>query len=375
MKSCGKVWLTVLLCVVPLALVVAAPSQSVAQEFVYISNFGDGTISGFAVNAVDGRLTHVPGSPFGAGVGPGPLAHSLDGQFLYVALLEWYQGGPCGTNFSELLAYSIEPTNGRLWPLQAVPLPGYCASDAIVDPSGQFLYVALINFSSNKYGEIAAYKISSGTLTAVPGSPFPSPIALPPGQGAAIVSLAISEDGKTLYGSDPIDAAGILIFDRNPNTGELLYRDSFNSETTFSPMAMTPSGKFLLAMPSSGNELYEYAIGAYGDLMEVPGSPFTSPNTNIANGIAVSPNGDFIAIAEQGGITVQRTAPANGSLSIVPGSPFGSGVPSAITFDPSGNFVYVPGTAYKINSQTGVLTEVSTFETGSSPEAITAVKP
>jgi hypothetical protein len=37
----------------------------------------------------------------------------------------------------------------------------------------------------------------------------------------------------------------------------------------------------------------------------------------------------------------------------------------AITFDPSGEFVYVPGTAYKMDPETGVLTEVGTFKTGS----------
>jgi len=40
--------------------------------------------------------------------------------------------------------------------------------------------------------------------------------------------------------------------------------------------------------------------------------------------------------------------------------------PLAITFDSSGKFVYVPGTAYRIDGEAGVLTKVGSFKTGSS---------
>ena len=177
-----------------------------------------------------------------------------------------------------------------------------------------------------------------------------------------------------MYGANPWDGAGILVFDRNPNTGAVLYRNSFNSGVAFSTLAITPNGKFLLALPSSGESLYEYAIGANGELTKTPGSPYALPRTNYANAIAVSPSGAFVAIAEQGGVSVERANPANGGLWPVEGSPFGGGFPPAVTFDASGQFVYVTGAGYQINAQTGVLTLISTFETGSSPEGIAAVK-
>jgi 6-phosphogluconolactonase len=373
MSSPGRGAFVSSLFVMVLAGLLFSSSAVLAQEFIYTANFGDSTISGFSVDVNTGAVTDVPGSPFDSGVGPIPVTTSPDGQFLYVVALNWYQGGPCGTNFSQLLAYRIG-NSGELDPWQAVPLRGYCASYATVDPSGQYLYIALINYGANKYGEIAAYQINSGTLTEVQGSPFPSPVSLPSGQGAAIGALAIANNGKVMYGANPWSTAGILVFDRNPGTGAVLYRDSFNSGTPFTTLATTPNGKFLLALRSSGTGLYEYAISADGGLTEVPGSPFALPVTNYANAIALSPNGDFVAIVEQGGIAIEKEDPTSGHLTSVAGSPFGGGFPPAITFDASGKFVYVPGAGYRINPETGVLTEVTTFATGNSPEGIAAVK-
>jgi 6-phosphogluconolactonase len=379
MKSRGKVWLSVIFCVVALAVVLIAPLQTAAQEFIYTSNFGDGTISGFSVDPVNGRLTEVPGSPFPSGVGSGPLNHSPDGHFLYVALTEQLLGRPCGDNPAEVISYGIEPHTGTLTPLDHVTLPDFCSTDVITDPSGKFVYVASIHFDPEKFGEIDGFEASAGTLTPLPGSPFASPIQVSAGQNPAIQSLAMTHDGKVLYASDPNDAAGILIFDRDTRTGALVFRSAFNSGSAFGPMAITPSGRFLIAMPpiflgNGGNGVYEYAIGANGDLTPVPDSPFAAIDSGFATALSISPNGNFVASAGAGGVSVQRETP-HGNLSLVPGSPFGGGLPLGITFDQSGRFVYVPGTVFKINRQTGVLTKVSEFTAGGLAEAITAVTP
>jgi 6-phosphogluconolactonase (cycloisomerase 2 family) len=365
---------------VVLALVCVAPlqaelPQAATQEFVYTSNFGDGTVSGFSVNSATGKLTKIKGSPFPAGIGAGPLTHGRNGRFLYLALLEQSPGGPCGNDLAQLISYGIAPATGDLSQTDDVTLPDYCPSSAVVDSSGKFVYVALIDFGDTKVGAIAAYESKAGVLTPVGGSPFLSPIEVPFGQQAAIGTLALSHDGTVLYASDPNDSAGILIFDRDTSTGALTFRTTFNSEMAFGAMAITPSGKFLLAAPPSGPGVYEYSIGAGGDLAAVPGSPFASPDNSIVNAVSVSPNGKFVIIAEMGGLVVQSVTPKNGALSLVPGSPFGGGLPPAVTFDPSGDFVYEPGMAYRIDSQTGVLSRISSFKTGSAPEAITAVKP
>jgi 6-phosphogluconolactonase (cycloisomerase 2 family) len=377
MKSHGKVWLTVTFCIFTLAQVVAS-SHAVAQEFVYTTNFGDGTISGFFVHPGNGKLTEVPGSPFAAGVGPAPITHSPDGHFLYVALTEQFSGGPCGNDPAELLSYRIAPHTGSLTLLNDVTLPDFCSTDVITDPSGKFVYVASIHFDPDKFGEIDGFATSNGQLTPLPGSPFVSPVQVSAGQNPAIQSLAMTHDGKVVYASDPNDAAGILIFDRDTQTGALAFRSAFNSGSAFGPIAITPSGGFLIAMApiflgNGGGGVFEYAIGANGDLTAVPGSPFAAPNSGFASALSVSPNGSFVASGVSGGVSVQRETP-DGQLSLVPGSPFGGGLPPAITFDTTGSFVYVPGTVFRINSVTGGLTQVSNFTTGNGAEGITAVR-
>ncbi|HVM92806.1 MAG TPA: beta-propeller fold lactonase family protein [Terriglobales bacterium] len=351
-----------------------AGSQATAPEYVYTSNFGDFTISGFSVNPDTGTLTKLKGSPFPAGVGPTAFAASRNGRFLYLALGEWSEGGPCGNDFAQAVSYAIAPATGELTQLDDVTLPDYCPSDLIVDRTGRFIYVALIDWGYPKVGAIAALTTKGGALAAVDGSPFLSPIQAPAGQGAAIGSLALSHDGTTLYASDPNDATGILIFDRDTSTGALTFREAFDSETPFGPIAITPSGKYLIATPVSGSGLWEYSIGSGGNLTAVPGSPFASPDNNLVTGITISPNGKFAAISEQGGITIQKITPKNGALSLVPGSPFGGYFPLTVTFDPSGKFLYVPGTAYEIDPATGVLTKVGSFKTGNYAWDITAVK-
>jgi 6-phosphogluconolactonase (cycloisomerase 2 family) len=365
----------VVLVFVRITLLQAASPQAATQEFVYTSNFGDGTVSGFSVNPATGKLTKIKGSPFAAGLGPGPLAHSPNGRFLYLTVSEQGEGGPCGNNFAELISYGVEPTTGSLSQLDSVTMPDYCPSDIVVDKSGRFVYVALIDFGDVKVGAIAVYESKAGMLTPVNGFPFLSPIEVPFGQQPAIGTLALSHDGKVLYASDPNDPAGILIFDRGTNTGAVAFRATFNSGTEFGAMAITPSGKFLLAAAPYGSGVYEYSIGSDDSLVTGSGSPFASPEASLVNAIRFSPNGRFAVIAETGGITVQRENPKNGGLSLVSGSPFGGGLPPAVTFDPSGIFVYVPGTAYKINTQTGVLSKISGFKVGNASEAITAVKP
>jgi hypothetical protein len=93
--------------------------------------------------------------------------------------------------------------------------------------------------------------------------------------------------------------------------------------------------------------------------------------------VAISPDGNFVAVvgafsAITGqGISVFRES-AQGTLSLVPGSPFGDVLAGAVRFDPTGRFVLVPGSVYKLDFSTGALTKVSGFTPGGSPWGMTA---
>ncbi len=172
-----------------------------AGKFLFVANQGDfstpssGTISVFSVNGTS--LTEVAGSPFPAaqplattGTGPTAVAVSVDSKFLYVA----------NTFANTVSAYSINST-GALTELAGSPYPVGNAPSALTIGSvtGGFLYVT--NSASNNVSAFAVCdKVTvscadpnnpDGSLTVVPGSPFPA--QLDP------VALAIDPLEKYLY--------------------------------------------------------------------------------------------------------------------------------------------------------------------------------
>lgn len=382
MKSHEKVCLTVLFCVLTLVIVAGAPLQVAAQsadrEFVYTSNFADRTVSGFSLNPANGKMTEVPGSPFGAGAGPFSMAHSPDGRFLYVVIIGQFIDGPCGSNNGELLSYSVNPRTGSLTLIDDQMLSGVCASGIAIDPSGEFVYAASFpDDAPAKVGLIDGYRTSNGHLIPLPGTPFASPIGVGSGQQSAIAGMVISHDGKVLYAADPNDSAGILIFDRNRKTGTLVFRTAFNSGSNFFSLAISPSGDFLLGQSSldlaveSTNQIFEFKIGAHDNLTPVQGSPFTVPS--VALDVVISPNGEFVA-SPGAGINMQRSN-QHGRLTVVPGSPFAAPPSFVINFDPSGRFVIASGAVFKVHPETGALTQVSTFTPGGFVDGIDALRP
>jgi Lactonase, 7-bladed beta-propeller len=119
------------------------------------------------------------------------------------------------------------------------------------------------------------------------------------------------------------------------------------------------------------------AISAYyidpvtGALLPLAGSPF--PAASYPTLVAVTPNGQFAVVANQGGagsVSVFSIAPATGALASIAGSPFAAGShPEALAIDPNGQFVYVGNqgvagnppngiSSYTMNSTTGSLTEI-----------------
>lgn len=376
MKLRGKVWLTV--CILTVVVVVATSFQAAAQdsqrEFVYTINFGNRNISGFSLSLENGKARQVPGSPLGAGVGPVSMTHSPDGRFVYVVDNLQFLDGPCGDNNGELLSFSVNLRTGALTQIDDVVLSGICSSGVAVDPTGRFVYAASFPFDFPKVGIIDGFETSNGHLTPIPGTPFASTIEVAAGQNPAIDDLAIPPDGKVLYASNENDTRGILIFDRDTETGALTFREGVNTGSAFVPFAITPSGRFLLAprdIPSSGQPgIFEFAIGDHGDLTPVPGSPFPLPPRS-GSAVAVSPDGELVAVLGEGVSTLHENE--SGNLSLVHGSPFEGITGLDITFDPTGRFVLVPGTVFRVHPR-GAVTRVAEFPEGSGAQAVTVVR-
>jgi 6-phosphogluconolactonase len=124
-------------------------------SFVYVALGGTNQIAAFSIVTPSGALTPVPGSPFAAG--NTPLEMVVANNFLYVS------NALDGT----LSGYSIAPTTGILTPLSGSPFQIRGAALA-TDTGGAALYVSSV-------GGIQALTVdSSGGLTPIAGSPFPS---------------------------------------------------------------------------------------------------------------------------------------------------------------------------------------------------------
>src|SRR5579884_3219070 len=135
--------------------------------YLYTANVHSQDISAFMINA-DGTLTAVPGSPFVAGSGPqvgenGPDGVAVDPseRFLYVAHV--------GLG---VFAFAINASNGALVGVPGSPFPDpRSAHGIVVDPSGKHVYIG--DWSS---GTVSGFTMDqqTGALTAIPGSPFPT---------------------------------------------------------------------------------------------------------------------------------------------------------------------------------------------------------
>src|SRR5262249_13101203 len=140
-----------------------------AGKFLYVtissSFMGTSTsVYGYAIDAASGALVAIPGSPFSAGENPASAAVDVSGRFLFVA------NNANTANGNSVSAFSIDPETGALTPVSGSPFttspsPLFVASD----PSGQYVYVGLDGSAG-----IAAFVMnqSSGALTPIAGSPF-----------------------------------------------------------------------------------------------------------------------------------------------------------------------------------------------------------
>jgi 6-phosphogluconolactonase (cycloisomerase 2 family) len=159
-----------------------------------------------------------------------------------------------------------------------------------------------------------------------------------------------------------------------------------------------PQGRFLMTgqsvypsdPPTSQPGVWVYQIdAATGALTQVPGSPFVT-TVNPYSQVYFDPGGNFAYAVDtlDGPIVGYTISPASGVLTPIAGSPFptpGQGVERAMTFDPSGRFVYLPGGEYKgpagildvsvLDPTTGALTTVSSNDDLSSavPTSLTIV--
>jgi 6-phosphogluconolactonase len=270
------------------------------------------------------------------------------------------------TNAATLSSYSVDATTGAL---AAVGTPTATGTSpyAIVgldigenrvgwaDLSAAKRYVYVGNEISN---DVSAFVVNpaTGSLTAVPGSPFPA--------GTDPKAMAFYGAQSSLYianaGSDNVTAYNI-----DASTGALIGPPS-NTATGNSPTSIVVvpnNGTAFVANHGGSNDISAFYYGGAA----VPGSPFPAGGNPLS--LALGAGGNFLYSANPDATNPSISGfsidPNTGALSPLSGSPFRLPVSHYIATDQTGAYLYVTtGTnivGYAIDATTGALTALPGF--------------
>ena len=276
-----------------------------AKKLLYALSSSLASTQGFAISGPGLILTPLAHTPFASGSSGSmnSLVLHPSGRFLYIihspATIEG-QTVNLETGDLTFVANFTAPATANL-------------NTAVIDPTGTFLYAPDLTGA-----QIFGYRINQadGSLSAVPGSPFP----LPAGNLPSIE--AIDSTGRFLYVS--LTARGVAAFSIDSTTGTL-------GDVPGSPFATSGAPVFLAADPvanfiylcNSDGSIDCFAIEASaGTLTPVQGSPFATAAT--AGNVAVDPLGKFVYVSNElrSAIFAFAIDSASGSLMAIPGSPF-----------------------------------------------------
>jgi 6-phosphogluconolactonase len=273
-------------------------------HFVYATSTNSSSstdISAFAVQS-NGSLTPVPGSPFAEGSGTtGALAMHPSGKYLYAAV-----GLP--GNVGAVAVYAINQVNGALTPIGSpFPVPAYAGctqfcnaepGDLQVDASGNYLYGV-----QSPQDSIAGFRIdpTTGTLTDLPGSPYPDGSFNTGNTPKDPWRLSINPNGTFIYTADD-EGDSLSLWAVNKATGVPTFQASVqpctdpNVPGIFVPdtVAVDPSGSFVYTQggQTNGCNIPPGATGAMagfsinqgnGYLFSVPGNPFVNSNLHTSD--------------------------------------------------------------------------------------------
>jgi 6-phosphogluconolactonase len=332
-------------------------------KFFYSTQYKNGTVTGYLVNASTGALSSTGQGPVWAHWGPTKIAPDSGGDHLFVA----NQGS------QDVSAYLIDRSNGYL---SAAPganfTVGGVSTDVAVHPSNKFVYVTTADDYDGIKGKsdsVTAFSVASnGSLVAVPGSPF---VTDGPDWG-----IAIDPSGKYLFASSQVsdknDDGEINAFSIDQTTGALtpvpgspfpIIPYSCGVCLSFEDiygLAADPSGNFLIGGGVNNGVIYVYRIQAgTGSLSEVAGSPFIEalPSAGVGYGfpsaepldVTVTPTDKYVFAVNQsyGTMAMYDFDSSSGALSKLSWSPspynsWGDWS-SSVRSDPSGKFVYSLG--------------------------------
>jgi len=338
---------------------VSCSNNSSSGRYVYAAIPNANQILAYREDPNSGILTALSTSPVAAGPTVQSLAMHPSGKFLYAA-----NSGEGDVSLFTIAANGVLTESGSRIKVGA-PTPTILA----IDQAGTFLYVG--NAGTNN---IAIFSIdaSSGTLTAVPNSPFPvglSPLNL---KVTSAGFLYVTGLGPTLTGGT-IEVWSVSAV----STGALTFVNAFQSGTNPNGLAISPDGSHLYTANTADNSISEFSIGSDGNLTPLNGSPI-GESYSAPLSVAVESSGKFLYVSNEGSANIAAYAiGSDGSLTLLTNSPFASAAqPSFIGVDPKGNYIFVGNQSspviqpFSLDPSAGTLTSVATYSVGNAATSI-----
>jgi len=352
--------------VLSLLAVVGFLSSPADAQFLYVNNNGSpNVISAFHFNSA-GTLTPVPGAPFPTG-GNGGLCFDIgstrtihpSGGRLYAT--NSASGNVSGFNIAN--DGSLTPVPGSPFPMSAGGNPIGVAASA----NGQFLFVGRGFFLMPFGSGIDVFQINAdGSLTLVPGSPFGV------GGGAGFDVLF---DARRKNVISDVNNYEVSVFNA-AKTGALV-------PITGSPFTTPTANNHKMALGSQGSCLFvagglasvsAMQVARDGSLSNAPGSPVAATGQTNVVGAATTQQGNFAYFGGNNSI-VGFSFDNRCSLTPIPGSPFISGgsFPAGVTTEGSGKFLFAVNAFSSSVSSFSIATNGSLTLIGTSPLQGTAL--
>lgn len=232
---------------------------------------------------------------------------------------------------------------------------------------------------------VSEYSIGNGSLAAISGSPF--------NLNFIPVAMSVSPNDSFLYVASLPGAAnpGIYVYSINSSTGQLSGPNGGQVQITgaISSMDISPDGKFLFSVDTTGTILTEYTIDSSGNLatgasFQLPGAGCALSGTVISQSctVKVAPSGEFVlASLGSAGTAIYPYSSSSGITTTSPlVIPSGSTQASpsgdySVTLDDN-NYIYIARTnalaVYQITDTEGdaVLKSTASYATGLTPRSV-----
>lgn len=384
-------------------------------DFIYVANWMAANISGFRVNAENGALSILDGSPFDTSFNPYRLSVHPSGRFVFVALVA----------SNEIAVHALAPDSGRLISVPGSPFPSGGKGPVALTFSADGRQVYVSNNISNdmtlldvdlatgavELRQILKTRTGPWFFALADGEAAPQQqsrqnteqrIYVTSSQaGTRLVDGELNRKGRTVGGGESIAAhpKGRFVYvlnhaKRTLSTFRIHAEDGslepvpngvVNAGRSPVDLAVDVNGWYLYVIDDATNRLSVFYLDPNSGLPRAVRGPRQSSGKQPVS-ITLDPAARYAYVVNTASenISVYRYMSSVTPLifeSRKSGSPFAAGRrPVALAVEPTGRFVYVANadssdiSAYRVHHQTGALNELpgSPFAVGQKPLAVIA---